>query len=73
MMNNINIISGHAPGHTRDAFCEAVEQEGRSLHREDWTVLWNCTDILPGMDCEDLDIPRGSTYAQAVRSLDRSS
>ena len=31
--------------------------------------VWKCTDILPGDDCEILDIPRGSTYAQAVRKM----
>ena len=31
--------------------------------------LWNCTDILPGMACADLDLPEGSTYARAVRKL----
>lgn len=29
--------------------------------------LWNCTDILPGDYCRQLDIPSGSTYAQAVQ------
>ncbi|MGP4111346.1 hypothetical protein ACTWP5_10560 [Streptomyces sp. 4N509B] len=64
---------GHAPGHLRDGFREAVETAGfsasRTMRREDWTKLWDCTDILPGDDCALLDIPRGSTYAQAVRSL----
>lgn len=68
---------GHAPGFLRDPFCEwigdgakettvEVDEERRPLR---WLVgqLWNCTDILPGTECEDLDIPRGSTYAQAVR------
>lgn len=31
--------------------------------------LWNCTKIIPAIYCDQLDIPRGSTYAQAVRSL----
>ena len=33
--------------------------------------LWNCTDILASADCATLDLPRGSTYAQAVRWLCR--
>ncbi|MEU6388793.1 hypothetical protein [Streptomyces sp. NPDC046939] len=66
-----NIISGHAPGHIRNAFLEAVElaESGQPLRRKDWGRLWNCTDILPGCICDSLDLPRGSTYAQAVRSL----
>jgi hypothetical protein len=31
--------------------------------------LWNCADIMPSMYCDQLDLPKGSTYAQAVRSL----
>jgi len=39
------------------------------MRRGDWTRLWNCTDTLPGWECQELDLPRGSTYAAAVRSL----
>jgi hypothetical protein len=31
--------------------------------------LWHCTDILPGDTCDDLDMPSGSTYAQACRKI----
>src|SRR5262245_17823331 len=31
--------------------------------------LRRCTDILPGGDCETMDMPRGSTYAQADRQV----
>ena len=36
-----------------------------------WVIgqLWNCTDILPGVMCWELDLPPGSTYAVAVRKL----
>jgi len=36
-----------------------------------WLVgrLWNCTDIMPGDICNDLDLAPGSTYAQGVRRL----
>ena len=39
--------------------------------RAQWLIgqLWNCTDVLPSMACENLDIQRGSTYAQAARKL----
>jgi len=71
---------GHAPGFLRDAFQEWVEegdQERKTVIIDDekkplnWLLgqLWNCTDILPGCDCMLLDIPSGSTYAQAVRSI----
>jgi len=71
---------GHGPGFLRDAFQEWVEegdQEKKTVIIDDeekplnWLLgqLWNCTDILPGCDCMLLDIPSGSTYAQAVRSI----
>lgn len=31
--------------------------------------LWNCTDVLPGMWCSELDLLSGSTYAQGARRL----
>jgi len=36
-----------------------------------WLVgrLWNCTDIMPGDICNDLDLAPGSTYAQGVRRI----
>ena len=69
---------GHAPSFLRYAFQEWVsDQENETVIIDDeekplqWLLgqLWNCTDILPGGDCSLLDIPRGSTYAQAVRNI----
>jgi hypothetical protein len=42
-----------------------LEERGRWLTGR----LWNCTDVLPGTNCDDLDLPRGSTYALAARKL----
>ncbi len=69
---------GHAPGFLRDAFQEWVEEEDQEkntviIDDEEkpllWLCgqLWNCTDVLPGPDCYMLDVPCGSTYAQAAR------
>jgi hypothetical protein len=33
--------------------------------------LWNCTDVLPRLNCDALGIPPGSTIARAVRRLRR--
>ena len=33
------------------------------------TRLWNCTDTIPWLACADLEIPLGSSYAQAVRKI----
>ena len=69
---------GHAPGFLRYAFQEWVsDQENETVIIDDeekplqWLLgqLWNCTDILPSGDCSLLDIPCGSTYAQAVRRV----
>ena len=47
-----------------------VEHDGEEKDIE-WLLgqLWNCTDVLPGGYCDQLDILRGSTYAQAVRRI----
>jgi hypothetical protein len=71
----------HAPGHLRDAFEEWVEArmsppevevgwDGRPRPIR-WLLgqLWNCSDIMPSWLCDELGMPAGSTYAQAVRSL----
>ncbi len=36
-------------------------------------TLWNSTDTMLGELCEAIGVPRGSTYAQGVRSLGPSS
>ena len=78
---------GHAPGELRNAFVEMIESGAfRGNLTAEISVggcetpvsplaltglLWNCTDILPGGDCDELDIPLGSTYAQGARDLHR--
>ena len=71
------LTGGHAPGDLRDAFVTLIESGDEAIELDeqfrslDWLVghLWDCTDILPRTNCDDLDLPRGSTYAQAARSL----
>jgi hypothetical protein len=74
---------GHAPGHLREPFLDLIEatHSAAPVHREppDPAVirqltgqLWNCTDTLPGGYCQDLGLPRGSSYAQAARRLRRT-
>ena len=73
------------PGHLRSAFEEVVAKvdcEGASMSHLTVTIndenkplrwligqLWNCRDRLQGAACDDLDLPRGTTYAQAVRRM----
>jgi hypothetical protein len=76
---------GHAPGFLREAFCMLIDDEeldwdelGADDRRppkgesdKDWICgqLWNCTDIMPGEFCRDLEIPPGSTYGQGARAV----
>ncbi len=70
---------GHAPGHLRNALNEWIDEgaEGDTVTIDDearplkWLLgqLWNCSDILPGSDCDALNLPTGSTYAIAARKL----
>jgi hypothetical protein len=73
---------GHAPGYLRQAFLDwmsfgCVLEELVAVGDDDtprdisWLIgqLWNCADALPGWACRELDLPAGSSYAQAVRLL----
>ena len=68
---------GHAPGHLRDRFCELIEYDESDIDvKGDYPsdvemagMLWNCTDIMPGAVCVELDLSRGSTYAQGARTM----
>jgi hypothetical protein len=60
---------GHNPGHVRDAFLEAIEDGEPSRMRSTAGKLWSCTDVLPSEYCSLLDIPQGSSYAQAARAI----
>ena len=72
---------GHAPQDVRDAFCEMVEKTfkhdgmkvdvGGDLRAVKWVLgqLWNCTDIMPGYCCDELDLRGKGTYAAGARLL----
>lgn len=75
---------GHAPGHLREALLGCLD-EGEPLKPDlmvpdcrhghpmplQWLVgqLWNCPDCFPASACGDLEIPTGSTYGKAVRTI----
>jgi hypothetical protein len=65
----------HCPERTREQFQNLIldlyvdRVSPTDAHRAIAGRLWRCTDILPGGDCETLDIPTGSTYAQAARKV----
>jgi hypothetical protein len=68
---------GHAPGHLREAFIESLYNDDPMVEVDDiqrsieWLCgqLWNCSDIMPGEDCDAIELPQGSTYAKAARKI----
>jgi hypothetical protein len=71
----------HAPGHLRDAFCgwvaDGMPDEVPAEDEERPYPVGGCSascgtaplDTMPSYLCDDLDMPRGSTYASAVQVL----
>ena len=53
----------------RDAFLNALDVEDRALSTELARELTGCTNPLPGMTCNKLDLPMGSTYGCAARRV----
>src|ERR1700730_15318019 len=39
--------------------------------RLSWMIgqLWTCSSIMPGICCDDMKLPRGSSYARGARKL----
>jgi hypothetical protein len=39
--------------------------------RLSWMIgqLWICSSIMPGICCDHMNLPRGSSYAQGARKL----
>ena len=76
-------LGDHAPGYLREVFCEYLESTDKSgtvkvdggVKPVKWLLgqLWNCTDIMPAASCDELDMPRGSTYAMAARRVASST
>lgn len=64
----------HEKNNIRECFQELIdtcEYENKTWDqvKRQFIELWNCSDILPVVECEKLDIPQGSTYSQALRHL----
>ena len=54
----------------RNAFLELIENEARGDDACRLVAqLSECTDVLPFEHCEILDLPTGSTFAQAAESV----
>jgi hypothetical protein len=70
----------HKPSHLREDFLsylDSLEPGGNPATAEEQSIpidsllkqLHHCTDILPSDYCDQLDLPKGSTYAAAVREI----
>jgi hypothetical protein len=61
---------GSVPAQLRNAFLELIENEARgdeACRLVD--QLSDCTDVVPFEHCEILELPAGSTFAEAAASL----
>jgi hypothetical protein len=62
--------SGSVPAHLRNAFLELIENDARG---EDACrlvdQLIDCTDVLPYEHGEMLELPAGSTFAEAAQAV----
>jgi len=74
---NRNSQTTHAPSHLREQFQEWLDAfEPSRLHEIDirpvaslLDALADCGDVLPADYCDQLEIPKGSTYAEAVADV----
>ena len=53
----------------RDEFLNALEVNDRALLTRLALNLTDCSNPLPGMTCNQLDLPIGSTYGCAARRV----
>lgn len=76
-MNTTNSQQTHAPSHLREDFQEWLDSyEPNRLNGIDTQpvasllgALADCGDVLPADYCDQLEIPKGSTYAEAVADV----
>jgi hypothetical protein len=50
----------------RDRFLGALDADDRALSTELALNLTGCSNPLPGMTCDQLGLPKGSTYGAAA-------
>jgi hypothetical protein len=64
------MASEPVPAHLRNAFLDLLESDARgeaACHLA--KQLSGCTDVLPFEHCEILELPAGSTFAQAAAAV----
>jgi hypothetical protein len=59
----------YASAALRDRFLGALDADDRSLSTELALGLTACTNPLPGMTCQQLGLPIGSTYGSAAQRV----
>jgi hypothetical protein len=59
----------YASADQRDRFLNALDAEDIGLCRTLAADLMNCANALPGMTCEQLGLPPGSTYGCGARAV----
>jgi hypothetical protein len=63
----------YAPAELRDRFLNAVDAQDDALCDRLAVDLQNCMNPLPGLTCQQLGLPIGSTYGAAARHILRPS
>ena len=59
----------YAPAAVRDAFLDALERNDRQLSARMAQELTSCGNPLPGMICDELNLPHGSSYGTAAQLI----
>lgn len=59
----------YASAAIRDQFLSALDAGDRTLSTQLALNMTSCTNPLPGMTCEELGLPLGSTYGCAARHV----
>ena len=63
------MIVSYASPKLRDRFITALDADDRALSSELALDLTGCVNPLPGITCNQLGIPIGSTYGSAARCV----
>jgi hypothetical protein len=63
------MIAAYASPRLRDQFLIALETQDRALSSSLALNLIDCTNPLPGVTCDELGLPRGSTYGSAAQRV----
>ena len=63
------MIAPYASPKLRDQFLAALDADDRALLAQLAVGLAGCMNALPGMTCDQLGLPIGSTYGSAARQV----